>query len=111
MLRPKFDNTTPIRIKANAKEYFPKPALPKNLVIIITKKKEIILSNISAENKSPVLLAIVLADDIGDLNQISTFKTYESEVNFLSFVIITMFHKLFKQNPFLRAYENSYSGK
>ena len=65
-------------MKANAKEYFPNSVLPKNLVIIITKKKEIILSNISAENKNPVLLAIVLADDISDLNQISIFKTCES---------------------------------
>ena len=51
-------------IKAKAKEYFPKPTLPRYLVIIITRKKEKILSNISLESSKKVLLAIVFADDI-----------------------------------------------
>ena len=63
---PKSDPSAGLNLisPAKAKEYFPNPIFPRYLVIIITKKKDAILSNISVLNRNPVFLTIVLADDI-----------------------------------------------
>ena len=64
VLIPKSEITAKIPIKANAKEYFPKPALPKNLDIATTNINDIRWVKISAIDRTPIFFKIVFDLDI-----------------------------------------------